>query len=146
VAAVASTAPLPALPEDLSVLVYQSAAGTLAQRREVRPGGSGRRDGHPGGDGPEDHGDGCWVGFDPSSLRVAGGTEAASASSGIRERLESVGGRWRSRALPGGWSVCLDGLAAMVLEGSDGAYASGGAAQRGTEGIARCATPPACWW
>jgi PAS domain S-box-containing protein len=41
------------------------------------------------------------VGFDPSSLRVTGGTEGGFGLLGIRERLESVGGRLEIASTPG---------------------------------------------
>jgi CheY-like chemotaxis protein len=41
------------------------------------------------------------VGFDPTLLRVAGGTEGGFGLLGIRERLESVGGRLEIASAPG---------------------------------------------
>jgi len=46
------------------------------------------------------------VGFDPTSLRVAGGSEGGVGLLGIRERLEAVGGRLEIASAPGEGSRC----------------------------------------
>jgi CheY-like chemotaxis protein len=44
------------------------------------------------------------VGFDPTRLRVAGGTEGGFGLLGIRERLEGIGGRLELESTPGSGS------------------------------------------
>jgi len=114
-----SAAPLPALPEDLSVLVYQSVrelllnavkyarveAADVTVTQEVTDLRITVTD--------------AGVGFDPSSLRVAGGTEGGFGLLGIRERLESVGGRLEIASAPGeGGRFALTVPLPVVLEGA----------------------------
>jgi len=78
------------------------------------------------------------VGFDPTSLRVAGGTEGGFGLFGIRERLESVGGRLEIASAVGQGSrftlmvplpaVPEEGMAPRPPAGRRGAVEKGAAA------------------
>ena len=93
--------PLPTLPEDLSVLLYQAVRELLlnvvkyAQVSEAEVTLIQEHDALT-----------CTVadagiGFDPTRLRVVGGTEGGFGLLGIRERLELLGGRLEIASAPG---------------------------------------------
>jgi PAS domain S-box-containing protein len=94
-------APLPALPEDLFVLLYQSVRELLfnavkhakVSAAEVTVAAAANTLTLTITD--------AGIGFDPTLLRVAGGTEGGFGLLGIRERLEWVGGRLEIASTPG---------------------------------------------
>jgi PAS domain S-box-containing protein len=106
--------PLPALPEDLAVLLYQAVRELLlntvkyaqVQTAELTLAQHGPTLTLTVAD--------AGAGFDPTQLRVAGGTEGGFGLFGIRERLELLGGRLEIESQPGQGSrftvtVPLDG-------------------------------------
>jgi CheY-like chemotaxis protein len=94
-------APLPALAEDVSVILYQAVRELLLNTVKYAQVTTAEVRLTQADDALTLRVSDAGVGFDPFRLRVAGGTEGGFGLLGIRERLELVGGRLEIESRPG---------------------------------------------